>query len=41
MASPVFAANPIGIDVDFDELVARRRAGEQEGTITAYVPAGA
>ena len=41
MASPVFAANPIGIDVDFDELVARRRAGEQEATITAYVPAGA
>jgi catechol 2,3-dioxygenase-like lactoylglutathione lyase family enzyme len=40
MASPVFAANPIGINVDFDELVARRRAGEQAASITAYVPAG-
>lgn len=38
MSSPVFAANPIGINVDFEELVARRRAGEQEAAITAYEP---
>jgi len=38
MSSPVFAANPIGINVDFDELVARRRAGEQVTAITALGP---
>ncbi|MBM3639447.1 MAG: biphenyl 2,3-dioxygenase [Actinobacteria bacterium] len=38
MSSPVFAANPIGINVDFDELVARRRSGEQVTAITAYKP---
>ena len=41
MSSPVFAANPIGINVDFDDLVARRRSGESVDSITEYVPAGA
>lgn len=41
MSSPVFAANPIGINVDFDNLVARRNSGESVESITEYVPAGA
>jgi hypothetical protein len=36
MTSPIFAANPIGIDVDFDELRARRLAGESIASILAY-----
>ena len=40
MASPAFAANPIGIDVDFDSLVARRRAGESVEALTDYTTAG-
>lgn len=36
MNSPVFASNPIGIDVDFPALIARRRAGERPEAITAY-----
>ena len=40
MASPVFAANPIGIEVDFDRIVARRRAGESVAALTDYATAG-
>lgn len=36
MNSAVFAANPIGIDVDFDELRARRLAGESSESLLAY-----
>jgi catechol-2,3-dioxygenase len=36
ITSAVFAANPIGIDVDFEDLVARRRAGESTESLTAY-----
>jgi catechol-2,3-dioxygenase len=38
MRGPVFAANPIGVDVDFDDLGARHRAGESFEAVTAYVP---
>ncbi|MCY4664866.1 MAG: VOC family protein [Acidimicrobiaceae bacterium] len=38
MRSPVFAANPIGIDVDLDELIGRYEAGDP--SVLAY-PAGA
>ena len=40
MAGPLFAANPIGRDVDFDALIARYRAGEPVGSITDYATAG-
>lgn len=40
MDSPVFAANPIGIKVDFDQIVARRRAGESVEALTDYATAG-
>ena len=40
MAGPLFAANPIGIDVDFDVLIARYRAGETTASITDYATAG-
>lgn len=36
MNSPVFAANPIGIDVDFDALIARFEAGESAESIVNY-----
>lgn len=36
MRSPVFAANPIGIDVDFDEIVERRRSGVSVSELLAY-----
>lgn len=36
MRSPVFAANPIGIDVDFEDLIARRGAGEPPTSLLAY-----
>ena len=40
MASEVFAANPIGIDVDFEALIARRRAGEPVASIIDYSTSG-
>ncbi|MFM9084055.1 MAG: VOC family protein [Actinomycetota bacterium] len=40
MAGPLFAANPIGINVDFEALLARRRAGEGVGTLVDYATAG-
>jgi catechol 2,3-dioxygenase-like lactoylglutathione lyase family enzyme len=36
MNSPVFAANPIGVDVDFDALIARFEAGESAESIVSY-----
>jgi catechol-2,3-dioxygenase len=40
MSSPTFAANPIGIDVDFDELIRRYRAGTSAKEIMDYSLAG-
>lgn len=40
MSGPLFAANPIGIDVDFEALVARRRAGEDVATLVDYATSG-
>jgi catechol-2,3-dioxygenase len=40
MAGPVFAANPIGIEVSFDQLVERRRSGESVESLTDYATAG-
>lgn len=40
MTGPLFAANPIGINVDFDSLIARYRAGESAEAITDYATAG-
>ena len=40
MSGPLFAANPIGIDVNFDELVLRYRAGASAESITDYATAG-
>ncbi|MEM7094286.1 MAG: VOC family protein [Actinomycetota bacterium] len=39
MASDVFAANPIGVSFDPDDLVARRSEGESVESLVAYVPA--
>lgn len=39
MAGEVFAANPIGVRFDPDDLVRRRNAGEPVESIVAYVPA--
>lgn len=39
MAGPVFAANPIGVPYDPDDLVTRRAAGESVESLTAYAPA--
>lgn len=36
MRGPSFARNPIGIEVDFDGLVARRRAGEPAASVMEY-----
>ncbi|CAB4884468.1 unannotated protein [freshwater metagenome] len=36
MRSDAFAANPIGIDVDFDDLIVRYRSGESFDSVTAY-----
>jgi hypothetical protein len=36
MAGPLFAANPIGIDVDFDDLIARYKAGATFAEVTDY-----
>ena len=40
MASDAFAANPIGIDVDFDALIARRRSGEEVASLIDYATSG-
>ena len=40
MRGPLFAANPIGINVDFDALIARRRAGASVEELTDYATAG-
>ncbi|MFZ9706851.1 MAG: VOC family protein [Ilumatobacteraceae bacterium] len=36
MNSPVFAANPIGVDVDFEALISRFESGENEESIVRY-----
>ena len=40
MHGPLFAANPIGINVDFDTLIARRREGASFEELTDYATAG-
>lgn len=40
MLGPLFAANPIGINVDFEDLIARYRAGASAKEITDYATAG-
>lgn len=40
MGGPLFAANPIGINVDFDALIARYRTGESVASIVDYATAG-
>ena len=40
MAGPLFAANPIGINVDFDVLIQRFRSGASADAITDYATAG-
>lgn len=40
MHGPLFAANPIGINVDFDVLVERHRNGASFAEITDYATAG-
>jgi catechol-2,3-dioxygenase len=40
MAGPLFAANPIGINVDFEQLIERFRGGASVETITDYATAG-
>ena len=40
MNSAVFAANPIGIKVNFDSIVARRRSGESVESLLDYATAG-
>ena len=40
MGSDVFAANPLGVPIDPDDLVARRAAGESVESLVTYVPAG-
>jgi catechol-2,3-dioxygenase len=39
MAGDIFAANPIGVDFDPADLVARRRAGASVESLMEYVPA--
>jgi catechol 2,3-dioxygenase-like lactoylglutathione lyase family enzyme len=39
MSSPAFAANPIGVEVDFEDLLARYNAGEDAESLIA-MPAG-
>lgn len=34
MRSPAFAANPIGVNVDFADLMERRAAGEPDASLT-------
>ncbi len=38
MHSDVFAANPIGVVFDPDDLVARRKAGESVESLVSYIP---
>lgn len=40
MQGPLFAANPIGINVDFDVLIERRRNGATFAELTDYATAG-
>ena len=40
MAGPLFAANPIGINVDFDQLIEKYRNGATVDSITDYATAG-
>ena len=40
MSGPLFAANPIGIDVNFEDLIARHRSGASAASITDYATAG-
>ena len=40
MAGPLFEANPIGINVDFDALIERRRNGASVESLTDYATAG-
>lgn len=40
MSGPLFAANPIGINVDFDVLVQRRKDGATFEELTDYATAG-
>lgn len=40
MAGPLFAANPIGINVDFDVLVERWKNGASVESVTDYATAG-
>ena len=40
MAGPLFAANPIGINVDFEALIDRYRNGASVEAITGYATAG-
>ncbi|MEY3806114.1 MAG: hypothetical protein RIR69_926 [Actinomycetota bacterium] len=40
MAGPLFAANPIGINVDFDVLIERYRSGASIASVTDYATAG-
>jgi hypothetical protein len=40
MNGPLFAANPIGINVDFDVLAERYRKGESVASIVDYATAG-
>jgi len=40
MAGPLFAANPIGINVDFEALIKRYREGASVESITDYATAG-
>jgi len=40
MAGPLFAANPIGINVEFDQLIERFRNGATVESITDYATAG-
>lgn len=40
MAGPLFEANPIGINVDFEELIVRYRGGASVESILDYAAAG-
>jgi hypothetical protein len=40
MQSDVFAANPIGIDVDFARLIEKRRSGASVEELLDYASAG-
>lgn len=40
MSGPIFAANPIGINVDFDDLIDRWRGGESATSLLDYANAG-